>query len=529
MVRINCPGSLNSYLLKVRFKRWGMLWTPGSMRLYSFERAKTLEQRDYRIGTALYQLPVPASLKRTITNKRYVFKKRMAQRSPRRGDLATSFMLECYNPHDHVVRLSVTIRSVSTEHKVPFQRLVQLTPGFCRVRIAVEEISSAVDLRSPFSVEMIPNDDQDGTTLYFGVMDFLQEVPAAKENSKKVKCVVWDLDNTLWDGILIEDGPGELCLKPGIVDVIKELDRRGILHSIASKNNREEALQVLRDFHIDEYFLYPQISWDPKSEGIKAIARRLNIGIDTLLFMDDSEFELQQVKAICPEVRVLKAGQYQKLPEMKDCMAPATAQAATRRGMYQVEAKRQEIAQGFGQDYLAFLKHCDIRLNIRSLTEENFDRVHELTQRTNQMNFSGNRYDREVLKRIHSTPHLDTYVLDCEDRFGSYGVVGFCIVDRREPRMTDLMFTCRIHSKRVEHAFLTFLIRKYIIESGKDFLANYRKTERNAPSGRVFADLGLREIEVRDGVSFLVFPRDQALPQDGIVRISVQEDALQVR
>jgi FkbH-like protein len=525
MVRINCPGSLNSYLLKVRFKRWGKLWTPGSMRLYSFERAKTLEQRDYRFGTTLYQLPVPTSLKRTITNKRYRFKKRMAQRSPRREDLATSFMLECYNPHDHAVRLSVTIRSVSTEHKVPFQRLIQLTPGFRRVRIAVEEISSAVDLRSPFSVEMIPNDDQDGTTLYFGVMDFVQEVPVAKEKSKKVKCVVWDLDNTLWDGILIEDGPGGLRLKPGIVDVIKELDRRGILHSIASKNNREEALQVVRDFHIDEYFLYPQISWDPKSEGIKAIARRLNIGIDTLLFVDDSEFELQQVKAICPEVQVLKADQYQQLPEMKDCMAPATAEAATRKGMYQVEAKRQEIAEGFGQDYMGFLKHCDIRLNIRCLAEENFDRVHELTQRTNQMNFSGNRYNREVLKRIHSTPHLDTYVLDCEDRFGSYGVVGFCIVDRREPRMTDLMFSCRIQSKGVEHAFLTFLIRKYITESGKDFLANYRKSERNAPSGRVFADLGLRQIEVRDGVSFLVFPRDQALPEDGIVRISVQEDA----
>ncbi len=529
MVRINCPGSLNSYLLKVRFKQWGKLWTPGSMRLYSFERAKTLEQRDYRIGMTLYQLPVPASLKRTFTHKRSGFKKRMAQRSPRWGDLATSFMLECYNPHDHVVRLSITIRSVSTMQKIPFQRLIQLTPGFCRVRIAVEEISSAVDLRSPFSVEMIPNDDQDGTTLYFGVMDFLQEAPVANEKTKKVKCVIWDLDNTLWDGILVEDGPGNLRLKLGIVDVIKELDHRGILHSIASKNNREEALKLLRDFHIDEYFLYPQISWDPKSEAIKAIARRLNIAIDTLLFVDDSDFELQQVQAICPEVRVLKGDQYHKLPERKDCTAPVTAEAATRRGMYQVETKRQEIAEGFGKDYMAFLKHCDIRLNIRDLADRNFDRVHELTQRTNQMNFSGNHYDRGILKKIQTTPHLDTYVLDCEDRFGSYGVVGFCIVDRQEPRMTDLMFSCRIQSKRVEHAFLTFLLRKYITETGKDFFANYRKTERNAPSGRVFADLGFRESEVRNGVSFLVFSRDQALPIDEIVRISVQEDALHSR
>ncbi len=121
------------------------------------------------------------------------------------------------------------------------------------------------------------------------------------------------------------------------------------------------------------------------------------------------------------------------------------------------------------------------------MTEENLERVHELTQRTNQMNFSGNRYDREVLRKLLASPYLDTFVLSCEDRFGSYGVIGFSIVDRREPRMTDLMFSCRIQSKRVEHAFLASVIRRYIAETGKDFYANYRKTPRNAPSGQVFS------------------------------------------
>ncbi len=529
MVRIDCPASMNAYLLKIRFKRWGKLWATGNLRLYPLSKAAARERRDYRIGKTLVHLPLPAGLKRAVTNKRYSFKKRMALWGASQGESASSFLLECYNPQEQVIPFSLTIRSLQTDAKIPFQKLIHLAPGFQRVRIAVGEISSVLDLHSPFSIEMIPNDMADGPTLYFGVMDFVREEQVRTEKSKKVKCVVWDLDNTLWEGILVEDGPEKLRLKPGIVEVIKELDHRGILHSIASKNNREEALQVLRNFHLDEYFLHPQISWGPKSSGIKTIASRLNIATDTLLFIDDSEFELQQVKTMHPEVRVLPADQYQKLPERKECQAPATAEAATRRMMYQVEANRQVIAEGFGQDYMAFLKHCDIRLNIQSLGDENFDRVHELTQRTNQMNFSGNRYDREVLKRIHSTPHLDTYVLDCEDRFGSYGVVGFCIVDRREPRMTDLMFSCRIQSKRVEHAFLAFLIRKYLAESGKDFFVDYRETERNAPSGRVFTDMGLRKIEVRDGVSSLVFSRDQALPDDGIVRISVQEDALHIR
>jgi FkbH-like protein len=181
------------------------------------------------------------------------------------------------------------------------------------------------------------------------------------------------------------------------------------------------------------------------------------------------------------------------------------------------------VAQGFTHDYMAFLRHCQIQLTVRPLTEENLERVHELTQRTNQMNFSGNRYDRDVLRKILSSPHLDTFVLSCEDRFGSYGVIGFSLVDRREPRLTDLMFSCRIQSKRVEHAFLAWLIRKYISESNQDFYANYRKTPRNAASGRVFADLAMEEIESRDGVLSLRFPANREIPEEGVIDIAVPD------
>ena len=95
-------------------------------------------------------------------------------------------------------------------------------------------------------------------------MDFVQEVetPVIPEPKwPKVKCVVWDLDNTVWDGVLIEDGPDRLTLKPGISDVIKELDRRGILQSVASKNDYDHARPVLDRFGLAEFFLYPQISW----------------------------------------------------------------------------------------------------------------------------------------------------------------------------------------------------------------------------------------------------------------------------
>jgi FkbH-like protein len=526
MVRVACAEAPNSYILKIRFKRWGKLWSPGNIRLHSAVQAEKIEQRDYQIGTVLYQLPVPLSLKGVVTGQRYRFKKRLANRPERDGDLPTSFLVECYNPHSYSIRISLTIRPANEDKLTAFQSLIHCTPGFHRVRFSVKEIRKLLDVRSPFNIDLIPNNVEDGTTLYFGLMEFVQEAAQIQENTKTIKCIVWDLDHTIWTGTLVEDGPLNLKLKPEIVQVLKVLDSRGILHSIASKNDHREAMQALKSFKVDEFFLCPQISWRPKSEAISTIARGLNISTDSLLMVDDSQFELEQVKTAYPEVRILDAAQYRSLPNMRECQVPVTAESRERRKMYHVEAKRQEVAVDFGADYMAFLSHCQIQLSVCHMTEENLDRVHELTQRTNQMNFSGNRYRRDVLRGILEASYLSTYVLSCDDRFGSYGIVGFSIVDIREPRMTDLMFSCRVQSKRVEHAFLGHIIRASISERERDFFANYRKTSRNAASGRVFADLGMEELGISDGVTSLVFPRNKEVPDDGIIKIVVQEDAL---
>lgn len=528
MVRIESSSPLNSYLLKIRFKRWGKLWTPGNISLHSMDKAERLEKRDYRIGSTLRRLPVPTLVKIAATTKRYGFKKRRATSALSGEKLPTCFLLECYNPESHTVQLSLTMRPANERSKIPFQKLIDLTPGFHRVRVPLKEITATIDVRQPFGIDLIPNGETGETTLYFGLMEFVAELAETAEThntDKSVKCVVWDLDNTLWHGILIEDGPERLQLRTDIGTIIRELDQRGILHSIASKNNPDDALAVLKKFDLDQYFLCPQISWHPKSEGVKEIARKLSVGMDSILFIDDSEFELQEVMTVCPEVRVLNAREYRSLPQRSDCTVPVTAESRERRKLYQVEAKRQTLAKSFDDDYMAFLRHCEIKLTVRRMSDENLERVHELTQRTNQMNFSGNRYDRSVLRSLLTHSSLDTFVLSCEDRFGSYGVIGFSIVDQSEPRMTDLMFSCRVQSKRVEHAFLAFIIRKYARETGGDFYANYRKTERNAPSGQVFADLGMEEVASRDGVQSLRFRKGREVPNEDIVNLVVQEDA----
>lgn len=530
MVRIDCPEALSAYLVKITFKRWAKLWTPGNLRLRSAASALRTEGRDYLIGSTLISLPLPASIRTLATGKRYSLKKKLAYRRSADNSLPSSFLLECFNPGTDSVSLSFTIRSVGEAITIPFQRLIELAPGFCRVRIAYAEIASLVDLHRPFNVEIVPNDGGKEVTLVFGLMDFVQELarpvtgdkPKTSDKPQKIKCVVWDLDNTIWNGTLIEDGADKLTIKEGIKQTLRLLDERGILLSIASKNNHDEARAVLKQMGIDELFLAPQISWGPKSEAIQQIAHRLNIGFDSFLFVDDSDFELQEVALALPDVRVLNARQFEKILNLEECNVPVTAESRERRKMYRVEAARQDIASNFGGDYMAFLRDCDIRINILPLADENLERVHELTQRTNQMNFSGNRYDRDRLREVKATPWLDTYVLEVEDRFGSYGMVGFCIVDSREPLMTDLMFSCRIQSKRVEHAFLAWLINNYRSVSSGDVWASYRKTERNAPSGKVFADIGMQEIETVNGVSRLVFRKDAVVPDDSVAKIKVQ-------
>jgi len=319
--------------------------------------------------------------------------------------------------------------------------------------------------------------------------------------------------------VLTEDGIEKLRLQPEIGAVIRAVDARGILNSIASKNNADEALQAIKQFKLDQYFLCPQISWSPKSQSIQAIAKQLNIGLDSVVFIDDSKFEREEVKAVCPEVRTLAAEEYSTLLMREEFQVPVTEESKERRKLYRVEIDRLVLAQSFSSDYISFLRHCQIQLRVGPMTDENLERVHELTQRTNQMNFSGNRYDRAVLRQVLMNPDLDTFVLSCEDRFGSYGVIGFAIVDRRQPLLTDLMFSCRIQSKRVEHAFLSYLIPRYMAETGRDFFANYRKTPRNAPSGQVFADFGMEQVQSRDGVLLLRFSKDQEVLKDGVIEV----------
>ena len=515
MVRIDQSPGLAPYLLKIRFKRWGKLWAVGIPHLFPLQSAQRQERMDLLYSGFLATLPLPRKYKRKVTQGHYNRKKEEARNLPPDGELPSYFMLECFNPNEFSVDLTISVFPWRAPAETPFQRKVAVEPGFNRHRISGSDIFSVVPADRPLNFEIIPNDIAEGTCLIFGFMDFVRD-----ENWRDLsicKCVVWDLDNTLWDGILVEDGPDGIRPREEVLDVIKQLDKRGIIQSVASKNDKEYALKVLEDLGIEEYFLFPQISWDPKGIAVKRIADSLNIGLDTIIFIDDSPFERAEVSDFCPDVFVLDASEARTLPDRKACQGSASSESSKRRQLYRNQQTRLDAERSFEGSYLAFLESCQIRVRIEALTPENVERAYELAQRTNQMNFSGNRYSKEELVELLENKECDTYTITCEDRHGSYGVIGLCIVNSSIPEMTDLMFSCRVQSKRVEHSLMTWLLRRYSESSSHDFFASIKLTERNAPARKVFDDFGFEVAQEGDGFQRLMFRKDKQIPDDAII------------
>src|SRR5436305_2256840 len=162
---------------------------------------------------------------------------------------------------------------------------------------------------------------------------------AAKKKARQlIKCVVWDLDNTVWDGILLEDP--QVTLRPEVVGILRTLDERGILHSIASRNDHEVAMAKLREFGIEEYFLYPQINWNSKAASVAQIAQDINIALDAVAFVDDQPFEREEVAFTHDQVLCLDSGTLDGLldgPELNPRFI--TDDSKIRRRMYMADIR----------------------------------------------------------------------------------------------------------------------------------------------------------------------------------------------
>ena len=256
--------------------------------------------------------------------------------------------------------------------------------------------------------------------------------------NKSVKCIVWDLDNTLWQGTLAENDL--LTLNHGIVNIIKELDEKGILHSIASRNDFAPAWAQLQAFGIDHLFLHPQIHWHPKSMSVKTIADTLNLALDNFYFVDDQPFELKEVKSVHPQVRCYSVSEIHRALEANRACFPkqVTKESQQRRLLYATELKRTTEQASYSGDIQAFLKSLNLRLFLAPLQEPDLARAQELTERTHQLNTTGYTFSMDQLRALIASPRHQVFQSSLKDRFGDYGIVGLCITEQLQEALVSV-------------------------------------------------------------------------------------------
>jgi FkbH-like protein len=313
-----------------------------------------------------------------------------------------------------------------------------------------------------------------------------------KENQQKiVKCVIWDLDNTIWEGILIE---GEIKVREEIIDTIKELDSRGIINSISSKNNHEEAELKLKEIGIWQYFVYPKINWEIKSKNILEIVNQLNIGLDSIIFIDDNEFERQEVKSQIPNLNIEDENFFPKNTQSILQNLPLTIESQKRRESYKTEELRKNEMSKFTEDFMSFLYSCDLFMEIKTpSTNHELERALELLSRTNQLNLSTRRYSAEEFNQLISSSLSEKFIFSVRDKFGDYGIVGFIHFRLTDEfiEIIDLVISCRVVQKMVENSLIDFLFS--ITNNQTNVIkANYVPTIKNGPIFNTFINLGFR-------------------------------------
>lgn len=297
-------------------------------------------------------------------------------------------------------------------------------------------------------------------------------------NINKIKCVVFDLDNTLWDGIVGDDNSSNIVLKDNVLKFIKDLDSKGIICSISSKNEYSVAYNKLKEFQIDQYFVFSEIHWGEKYISIKNISENMNINLDSIAFIDDSLFERRAVSNFLPEVKIFEKISLDLInDEIFD--VPITNESRNRRKFYISDNQRKKDERLNSNDSLAFIKSCKLEIRILE-TKNNINRCCELLQRTNQFNISKHKYSLSDLS-LHLKNNL-SFCWDLKDKYGSYGIVGFISynINHTVLEISEFTMSCRAAARYAEESLFTWLHDKHNNLIDK-IIVNFQKSERNNP------------------------------------------------
>jgi FkbH-like protein len=323
------------------------------------------------------------------------------------------------------------------------------------------------------------------------------------------KCIVLDLDNTLWGGIIGEDGLEGLKLGPSqegqsfyeFQKYLLALYNRGIILAINSKNNYDDALSVFREHPFmllkEQHFASMQINWSDKVSNMQAIARELNIGLDSLVYIDDDKFNREIVRSSLPEVLVIDLPSdpsyyLQTLMELDDFNLLQITDEDKKKGlMYAQQRKRSEL-QLQATDISHYLQSLEMVVIIERANQFNTPRISQLTQKTNQFNLTTRRYLEEDIKGFAGSDEFVILSLQVQDKFGDNGITGAAIIKKQSSEwvIDTFLLSCRIIGRRIEEVLLSHILDEAKKGQAQKVIGEFIPTQKNTPSRTFFKDNG---------------------------------------
>jgi FkbH-like protein len=326
---------------------------------------------------------------------------------------------------------------------------------------------------------------------------------------KVAKVLAVDLDNTLWGGVIGEDGINGIHLGaeyPGAVyqalqRALIDLTRRGILLAICSKNNPEDAKEALEKHPgmllRPEHFSAMRISWNDKAQGLREIAAELNVGIDSVAFLDDNPAEREQIRASLPEVIVIELPQdaFKYAAAVREHPAlqrlALSSEDLQRTQAYAEQRERAKAEQSFQskEDFFRFLEQ---EAWIEPVSPQTLARVAQLTQKTNQFNVTTRRYGEAEIAALAGQPNSQVLSIRVRDRFGDHGLVGVAITrdDGDNCEIDTFLLSCRVIGRSVESALLAHLAESAKSRGRTRLTGWFLPTKKNAPAKDFYAQHG---------------------------------------
>lgn len=335
-----------------------------------------------------------------------------------------------------------------------------------------------------------------------------------REERPTPKCIVLDCDNTLWGGVVGEDGIGGIELGQafpgsgfqGFQKVLKALKDRGVLLAIASKNNPQEVDDVFTQhddmvLSKDDIAVW-RVNWNPKSQSLREIADELNIGIDSLVMIDDSNYELAEIAAAVPEVTTLQVPEETAL--LPDLIASSglwrnmkvSAEDLARTDMILQEAGRKQAAATMSRE--EFLASLELVIDYIEVGEEHVGRVAQLTNKTNQFNLTTIRRSEAEVRALLADDEYVVRAMRVGDKFGDYGLVGVAVLhatpDAGVWEVDTLLMSCRVLGRGIETAFIATLAAEAAKRGATTLLGRYIPTQKNPLVAELWPNHGFTSV-----------------------------------